>query len=535
MLTPGVCRPTTPLLHGPANDCLLQTAPSTNQGAAFRWPPAASLHATLPAAPATSPSLGQPRASGYVRADSACSAHKRSLQAQYRVQLPTQQGWLQQSPQQLPQQLPRQQLPRQQLPQQLPGQQRLPQQRFHQQVQRLRQQSPVPRQLPQHPGPPQQQLLHRQQGQPQAWPQQQQQPQQAGEPGPAASAEEMEMTGVHQHGSDAGQRLGREPEEVCRVLQVVSLGSSCAVKITLRRLGLGEATMPFDWMRTRARALIHWIDSEFDGFFRMQERVELTFQNKALKVFRSHMHSFWHNDLDDDGSREQLWRRVARFLELAVDPAGRSLLFVRSVAGTAELSETEFLFEALQRRFESCGRTVYLLVVMEDQGLVGPILHSKYPRIMFWVQPLFEGKLSLEPDLPAPYEDAVSFAVRRVLGDPQGLHPGGQPGSGHWPQVSQASAILAPGGPLRQAGLKPTEFGIFVGDVLVKGDSEEIFYGAFTGLDRPKGGVMVVPPPSQAQAGTALSEGVAVRTPGPRPFLPAQNLAAAIPVAAPAC
>lgn len=307
-------------------------------------------------------------------------------------------------------------------------------------------------------------------------------------PGPAANAEEMESSSTLRSNSDACHKLGRDPDEVALALQVVSLGSSCATKISLRRLGLGDATMPFDWMRTRACALIHWVRHDFEGFFRMQERTEIIVQNKSLTVFRSAMHSFWHSDLDDISTREQLWRRVARFLNLVADPSGRAILFVRGVAGTAELSETEGLFESLKWRFGSGGRKVFLLVIIEDQGLMGPILHSKYPEIFIWVQPLFKGQLSLDPDTPAPYEDAICFAVQRVMGDPRGLccQDGGQ-----WPEVSEAAAVLAPGGPLQQAGLKSTEYGLFVGDVLVKGAVAEIFFGAFVGDDRPKGGLPV--------------------------------------------
>jgi len=313
------------------------------------------------------------------------------------------------------------------------------------------------------------------------------------------------MEGIfRQHSAKADGILGMSPSDVTRAVQAVSLGSSCGTKLTLRRLGLGEATMPFDWMRTSARGLIHWVRHGFGSFFHIHERYDITYQARALTVYRTPTHAFWHDDLDDEGSREKLWRRVLRFQDLATDDSGRALLFVRAVAGTAELQETEALFEALQACFQAAGRRVYLLVVIEDQGMVGPILHSAHEGLLFWVQPAFAGTLSLDPDVPAPYEDAVAFAVRRIMGDPRGHFPNGHQNSGYtWPDVPDAAAILEPHGHIPKGNLKHSEIGLWVGNVLIRGAEQEIFMGAFTGSDLPRGGFRTCSAPTQTLAASA--------------------------------
>jgi len=95
----------------------------------------------------------------------------------------------------------------------------------------------------------------------------------------------------------------------------------------------------------------------------------------------------------------------------------------------------------LQQKFERYGRRVFLLVILEDQPLVGPILHATIDCLLFWVQPQFEGKLSPFLDTPAPFEDAVAFAVRRILGDPSGHSPkaNGEEEGEAWPVVQNSS------------------------------------------------------------------------------------------------
>lgn len=304
----------------------------------------------------------------------------------------------------------------------------------------------------------------------------------------AADSEDMERRSISGSSAVARAAFDRELAVVQEQIQAVSLGGSCGPKISLRRLGLGEATMPFDWMRTRVDGLIHWLRDGFGDFLVAKQRLEVTFQETLLTVYRSPTHSFWHDDILDEGGREKLERRITRFLALANaegEGVSRPLLFVRGIAGSAELERTEELFLALRERFEVNGRKVWLLLVLEDQPILGPVLHSKYDELILWVQPRFEGKVSTDVSVPAPYEDAIAFTVRHVLGDRGGLYPG-EP-SEQWPMVDQASDILAAGGTFWNAGCRETEVGLWVGNVKTKGSSREVLMSAFQGVDRLEG------------------------------------------------
>merc|ERR1719456_880532 len=120
-------------------------------------------------------------------------------------------------------------------------------------------------------------------------------------------------------------------------------------------------------MRTRVHGLIHWLRHGFDDFLMTQQRLEVTFQETALTVYRSPTHSFWHDDIQDEGCREKLRRRISRFLGVSsgeAQSAERALLFVRGIAGSSELDRTEELFEALRDKFEVNGRKVWLLLIL---------------------------------------------------------------------------------------------------------------------------------------------------------------------------
>jgi len=313
----------------------------------------------------------------------------------------------------------------------------------------------------------------------------------------AANSEDMEGRSISGCSEVARAAFDRDLKLVQARIQAVSLGGSCGPKISLRRLGLGEATMPFDWMRTRVRGLISWLRHGFDDFLHVNQRLEVTFQDTALTVYRSPTHSFWHDDIQDEDCREKLRRRMERFLALA-NADKRPLLFVRGIAGSQELEHTEELFLALRERFEVNGRKVYLLLMLEDQPILGPVMHSKYDELILWVQPRFEGRVSTDVSIPAPYEDAIAFSVRHILGDRGGLYPGEPPEQ--WPMVDQALDILSPGSTFWNAGCRETEVGLWVGNVRTKGSSRDALMSAFQGVDKLEGQPVRLPRVSQGAA-----------------------------------
>jgi len=280
----------------------------------------------------------------------------------------------------------------------------------------------------------------------------------------------------------AGQahaKLGVDRDDVVKNIQTVSLGSYCGVKASLLRLGLGEAHMPFDWMRTSSQGLVYWLQNHFDGFFKMNQLLNVTLEgtDREMRVFRSRWHSFWHDDIDEQTARDKLKRRIDRFCNLDQDADLRDLLFVRSVAGTPELADVEIMFGLLRANFETHGRRVFLCVIVDDQPITGPVLHSKHDQIIFWVQPIFDGALHM--DVTAPFEDAIAYAVRRVLS-----LSGGPKVDDCLPAVSNAMDLVSPTGPLGMAGMRESIAGVWSGRAKVQGYDGTVDVAAFEGYDQ---------------------------------------------------
>jgi len=276
--------------------------------------------------------------------------------------------------------------------------------------------------------------------------------------------------------------FGASLQEVSKFVQVVSLGNSCATKLSMRRLDVDEATLPLDWIRSSIDGLIHWLKHDFEGFRNGGCKYHLILKDCAMTVHRSSTHSFWHDNLEDDATQEKLQRRVQRFLDLAQDTSEhnspRALLFVRSVACSSELPKIEQLLQILRQRFESKRRKVYLLVVIDGQPFAGPILHATHEeRLLFWIQPTFSGELTLDCSSPAPYEEAIAFALRRILQSP------GEEDDSEWPRVEQAADIVRENGSLWKLGVRSTDAGLWVGNVLLRGALEETRFAAFEGVD----------------------------------------------------
>merc|ERR1711924_415762 len=103
---------------------------------------------------------------------------------------------------------------------------------------------------------------------------------------------------------------------------------------------------------------------------------------------------------------------------------------------------------------------------------------GKYEGIMFWVKPVTAGPLATTGDGPGPYEDALVFACRRIMKDADALIPGGKPGNGMWPEVTNSKEILDANGSLRRRGLKDSEVGLWCGLVLHKNAQQKTMFCA---------------------------------------------------------
>jgi len=300
------------------------------------------------------------------------------------------------------------------------------------------------------------------------------------------NSDQMESRSSKREDSVALAALGRPSQEVAGLVQVVSLGNSCATKLSIRRLGLDQATMPCDWIRSSMDGLLHWLRHDFQDFLACEQRYDLWMSECAMTVFRSATHSFWHDDISDPACQEKLQRRVDRFLGLAADSQSqekpRALLFVRSVATSAEVRQAEALYELLKERFQKQGRQVYLLIIVDEQAFKGPILHKKHEEgLLFWLQPHFTGRLALDGSALSPYEEAIAYAVRRILNGPEEKEA-------DCLRVEQADKIFEEDGPLCKHGVKAMDSGLWVGHVQLDDQVKETLFAAFEGLDSASAG-----------------------------------------------
>ncbi|CAK0888409.1 unnamed protein product, partial [Prorocentrum cordatum] len=144
-------------------------------------------------------------------------------------------------------------------------------------------------------------------------------------------------------------------------------------------MGRGAATLPFDWIRTTVDGLLHYIRSDFSGFFDFVTKLPVPGCNRMV-MYRDRLHSFWHDDPEDPAMREKYARRIERFNQL--DARVRPVLFVRSAAATEELLRAAELVEVLVARF---GKEARLLLILNFQdATAGPAFVKGVPNLMVY-------------------------------------------------------------------------------------------------------------------------------------------------------
>jgi hypothetical protein len=187
----------------------------------------------------------------------------------------------------------------------------------------------------------------------------------AAAPAPSASV----VTGREQE-SDLMERLPKaSPEEAAKLgggafpeVSLVSLGCYCGPKLTFQRMGRGAETLPFDWIRTTHEGVLHFLTTDFEGFYDFLTQKPVP-GCTAMTMYRSHHHSFWHDDPTDPGMHERYERRFQRFRD--IDASSRPVLFVRVAADAqAELAGAPDLAAELAARF---GPRAALLLVLNFQ------------------------------------------------------------------------------------------------------------------------------------------------------------------------
>lgn len=196
-------------------------------------------------------------------------------------------------------------------------------------------------------------------------------------------------------------------------MPLVSLGCYCGPKLSFQKMGRGAATLPFDWIRTTVDGLLHYIRSDFSGFYDFATKLPVPGCNKMV-MYRDRFHSFWHDDPEDPAMQEKYGRRIERFNQL--DARSRPVLFVRSAAATEEVLRAAELVEVLVARF---GKEARLLLILNFQeATTGAAFVKGVPNLMvYYLSPEVHRKTSPEFDKPfaGPVLAALDWALGREL------------------------------------------------------------------------------------------------------------------------
>jgi hypothetical protein len=198
-------------------------------------------------------------------------------------------------------------------------------------------------------------------------------------------------------------------------IQLVSLGCSCAPKMSFKSMGRGSETLPFDWMRTTLQGVYSFITNDFQGFYDFKTRMDVHLDDAPdMVMFRGQEHSFWHDDPRTDGMHEKYERRIKRFKEL--DASDLGILFVRGAATTDEVADAGTVARELSNRV---GQHATLLMIFDFQGPTakGAVTVNSEPNLMLY----FNDTKVCKPS--APHCEAVRTALdwvvgRRVLATP---------------------------------------------------------------------------------------------------------------------
>jgi len=159
---------------------------------------------------------------------------------------------------------------------------------------------------------------------------------------------------------------------------LVSLGCFCGPKLSFKHIGRGAATLPFDWIRTRHKGLVHFIDNGFDGFYDFATKKSVP--GCSMTTYRSFYHSFWHDDPTDPGMRERYARRIERFQAIKADTA--PVLFVRCIPSTDEIKEIPELLNTLQTHHVT--KACLLLVIDFQSTAKGAAIVDGFDNLLIY-------------------------------------------------------------------------------------------------------------------------------------------------------
>lgn len=145
----------------------------------------------------------------------------------------------------------------------------------------------------------------------------------------------------------------------------ISLGHCCFVAIELEKLGLRDASMPFDWVRTRWRAIERSFNTRFSGYLNYDDLYQ---KKTVLHAYKNLEYGvgFFHDFVDYKSLKNQIKsvqdkyeRRIDRFFNNITERT----LFIRYMWDDDELlyvSNNYAMIESMIKEYNSDNEIVFI-------------------------------------------------------------------------------------------------------------------------------------------------------------------------------
>jgi len=192
-------------------------------------------------------------------------------------------------------------------------------------------------------------------------------------------------------------------------LRLVSLGGGCGVRSAFDKLGKSGPTLPFDWIRTSADGVLHFLRTGFMGFFNFTGPEPSLTPDKIIRG--DHYHSFVHDDPTDGKTQDKYRRRIERLNQINATSA--PVLFVRNLQATQDVERIDELLQELLTRFGACAR---LLVVIDCQKrMQGPALVEDRPNLLVYFTATPEGMNGIGEHYVRPVQCGIDWVEGRHI------------------------------------------------------------------------------------------------------------------------
>lgn len=209
-------------------------------------------------------------------------------------------------------------------------------------------------------------------------------------------------------------------DETTSHVQLISLGCYCGPKLTFQKIGRGAETLPFDWLRTSLDGVLHMLRTNFQGFFEYTSRLPVP-GYEPMVIYRGKLHSFWHDNPDEESMHERYTRRIARLYGMSSKDQRKGqethpTLFVRVAASTDELPRIQELLDELASIF---GKEVFLLLILNWQvAFTGFASLSSVPNLLVYFADSAIHDREKQTIPGAPYAAAVQSGLQWAAGRP---------------------------------------------------------------------------------------------------------------------